>query len=236
MLTLFEKELKVRNAPVTYKGNRYAPVQNSLIMDIIEEQCDRSNLIIDSKAFRTARNAQRVIADYTIKTDLDNEIGFMLSFGNSTDGSMAAVITSGAKTYICSNGSYYGDSFRFKRKHINSVSDITDAVYQSINLLERDLLFQIDRKNNMKLIELSKREMSELAGRLFIEEKILSPTQIARLKDEIEKPSFDYQSDNSLWEMYSHVTHVLKTSEPISYLPRYTKAGTFFQKEIEKVI
>jgi hypothetical protein len=234
MLTLLEREEKIRNAPITYEGSKYAPVPHSVIMDLIEEECYSNNLIIGGKSFRTSRSNQRLVADYTINTDLDSEIGYMLSFKNSTDGSMSVGIASGTKTFICENGSVYGDSFSFKRKHFSS-KDILSGIRKAIESLEQEMTKQINRKNSMKLIPLTKTEMSQLAGRLYIEEGLLLTNQMTSLKSEIIKPSFDYDAPETVWEFYSHLTHVIKTTSPLHYHNTYKKTGDFIINNFELV-
>jgi hypothetical protein len=64
----------------------------------------------------------------------------------------------------------------------------------------------------MKLKLLDKRQMAELAGRMVIEEKILTANQMSELKKEI------YQSEhftgNTLWDFYNHGLQALKKATP----------------------
>lgn len=62
----------------------------------------------------------------------------------------------------------------------------------------------------MKNIEVDKKIISELIGDLYLHEGIIRETQISIIKNEIKKPSYDYNASNSLWETYNHITHSLK--------------------------
>ena len=77
--------------------------------------------------------------------------------------------------------------------------------------------------------------MSELAGRMFIEENILQANQLSILKKEIHKPSFDYGGiGNSAYELYQHVTHALKGAHPLKSSKQFVKTHEFFNDYILK--
>jgi hypothetical protein len=83
-------------------------------------------------------------------------------------------------------------------------------------------------KEQMKLKLLDKRQMAELAGRMFIEEKILTANQMSELKKEI------YHSEHfkgeTLWDFYDHSTHALKKSHPGQIISNHTRVHNFVIK------
>jgi hypothetical protein len=77
----------------------------------------------------------------------------------------------------------------------------------------------IKDKNSLKNTVLTKREQSELLGRLFADEEIISSNQINCIKKEMTKPSYDYNCDqDTAWAFYNHVTHSLKISPPKNWM------------------
>ena len=54
---------------------------------------------------------------------------------------------------------------------------------------------------------------------MFFNEDLISPRQMSTVKDEMERPSYDYQCDqDNAWAFYNHVTHSYKNVHPRSWL------------------
>jgi hypothetical protein len=86
----------------------------------------------------------------------------------------------------------------------------------------------IDDRNNLRTVTLSLKEQAELLGRLYAQEEILDVNQVVTVKQEMSKPSYDYQADQeNAWAFYNHVTHALKKSHPRSWLSDSQKFHDF---------
>jgi hypothetical protein len=70
----------------------------------------------------------------------------------------------------------------------------------------------------MKNIEVDKKIVNELIGDLYLHEGIIKETQISIIKNEVRKPSFNYNAPNSLWETYNHITHGLKNVHAANFI------------------
>ena len=85
----------------------------------------------------------------------------------------------------------------------------------------------------MRKIFLSKKEQSELVGRLFLDNEIIDASQVSCIKAEMKEPSFDYNADlNNAWTFYNHVTHSFKKSHPRTWMSDQIKFHEFMTAEL----
>ena len=213
---------------ITYQGTKYSPILHKDIIESIDEYLYKNNIQVRGKEFLTASNGQRVIGKYNIAYP-DQEMGYMINFRNSLDGSMSFAIVSGSVTWICSNGSIYGDVSSYKAKHMGQKNlEMSQQIQFACERIEETMQLQILRRNRMREIEVNKKQISQIAGELFINEQIITATQLGIIKKEIEFPSFDYKCEGSAYQFYQHCTFALKESSPISYQKAHRELGDYF--------
>lgn len=213
---------------VTYQGNNYSEITHRQIIETVGEYLYANNWNIKKENYLAASNGQRAIGRLAIDTG-DSECAYEISWKNSLDGSMSFGICSGTHTYICANGNVYGDISAYKRKHSGNANEqILSEVRKTIELMEITMNTHIERRNRMKEIEISKKTIAELCGRLFVEENIIQATQLGIIKKEIENPSFNYCCDGSVWEFYQHCTHAVKETTPMLWHKSHKQLGDFF--------
>ena len=70
---------------------------------------------------------------------------------------------------------------------------------------------------------------------MFFNDELLSANQISCIKDEMQKPSYEYGVDRaSAWQFYNHVTHAYKTTHPRSWLSNTKKFHDYIMAQINK--
>ena len=88
----------------------------------------------------------------------------------------------------------------------------------------------------MKKITITERKQAELLGILYAEYEILSSEQMSIVKQQMDKPSYDYNCElNSLWAFYNHVTHALKKAHPRDWMDDQRKLHWFIAIEFDLV-
>lgn len=215
----------------TYQGTGYSAVTHREVIETIGEYLYKKNLLVKKEIYLSASNGQRAIGRLTIDAG-DKECGYEISWKNSLDGSMSYGLASGTHTFICSNGSVYGDISAYKRKHTGDAkNEIIAETEKAVNLMEETMNLHIERRDRMKELQISRRTIAELVGRLHLEEEIITANQLGIIKKELENPSFDYNSANTVWEFYNHCTHAIKESSPIFWHKKHLELGTFFVNE-----
>ena len=222
---------QLKPCQVTYEGNKYSPITHKEIIETLGEHLYKNNFTIKSEKYLAASNGQMAIGRVQLAYP-DSEIGYEISWKNALNGMMSFGICSGSYTFICSNGSVYGDITSYKSKHFGERNlEMLQQIEYACNRMEETMKLHIQRRDRMKEIEMNKRQISEIAGRLHIEQDIITTTQLGILKKEIENPSFNYKSPGSLWEFYSNCTCSTREANPLTWHKTHKKLGDFFVNE-----
>ena len=184
-------------------------------------------MVASREQFNIGRYGQQLIGLMDIQYGSDRELGMRLAFRNSYDKSMSVAFVAGAMAWICSNGMISGE-INFMRKHTGSVvHELDTKIVDTINQLEAHFLRMVEHTKVMKKIFVNKRVSAELAGRLFIEEEIITSQQLSIVKKEILEPSHKDFTDDSLWSFYNHTTEALKKSHPTTYINQHKALHEF---------
>lgn len=216
---------------ITYQGNDYSPITHKQVIETIGEYLYKQNYTICKENYLSASNGQRAVGRLAINCG-DNEFAYEISWKNSLDGSMSFGLASGTHTFICTNGSVYGDISAFRTKHRgNANQTILLEIEKAVNLMEETVKLHTWRRDRLKDHEISRKTIAELCGRLFIEDEIIKANQLGIIKKEIENPSFNYNCPNSAWEFYQHCTHAIKETTPLYWHKSHQKLGDFFNNE-----
>lgn len=207
------------NLEVPQETAHYKPIGYKRLIDETMEMLDKNNLKIVSRRYQTNRALDAAIAYYNVEGP-DVPFGFQIGWRNSYNRSMSFAFVSGVHVWICGNGMISGDE-TFRRKHQGTVSlDLRTEMQRQIDSLTETYERTMTDIELLQHKELNTRQMAELAGRLFIEKEVLSPTQMSALKREILQPSFDYSysgynfGNNDFYSLYQHGTYILKESNP----------------------
>jgi hypothetical protein len=210
----------------------YAPVPHKKVIELTLEELDKAGFKVLSEGYHMARNGNQARGDYEIAAK-DKEMHIKLAWHNSYDKTMPLRWAMGAHVMICTNGVIVGDMGIFKRRHTGTViEDYRGTVHDHVSSAG-EMFERIKKERDlMKDIEISSRARAELIGRMFLEDKILTSTQLGIIRDEIENPSYgDYNAPGSVWELYNHGTVGMKQDHPTLYIDHHIKYHNFFRKE-----
>ena len=212
--------------------NTYKPISHGELITLSQKEIAKSGFIIDKELYSCSREGQQANGRYTISNVNDREMSLMIGWQNSYDKSLSLKFAIGGHIFICSNGAVVGDMGTFKRKHTGDVQEFTpERIVEYIKAAGDVFQSLQNSRDRMKEIETSKRICAELVGRMFIEEEIITATQLGIIKREIEKPSFDYGCDGSMWQLYNHTTHALKETHPSLYFEQHMKVHNFLTNQ-----
>lgn len=231
MKTYDVSESFLRSVPVPAETSTYKPVPHGDLITFIESSIRQRGLDIVSKKFRCSNEG--LIASGKFKVSMKEEdLSFMIAFENSYNKQVALRVALGAEVMICSNGMLIGDMGNFLRRHTKSVNNDYKSKIE-LALDNSYLAFNSAKsfKNESKKITLDEKTKAELIGRLYVEQEILTSTQISIVKKEIKSPSINYSSPNTLWEFYNYCTFALKKSHPTDWMESHLKIHEFFTNE-----
>lgn len=223
------------------KTKSYSPVPHKLVIQHCLEQLDKSNIKVLHELYTSARDGRQANGIYHLAGG-DSEMNLRLQWQNSYDKSLPLAAAFGSQVIVCGNGLIMGDMGRFKRKH---TGDVVKEFVESIKIFvnEADATFKkmARDRDRMKEITMTKRTTAELVGRMFLEDEVITATQLGIIKREMEAPTYNYGTDKdllkaggTLWDTYNAVTVSLKEAHPQFNMDQHVKLHNFVTKTYEK--
>jgi hypothetical protein len=227
----------LENAPLPSHGDTYTVIPHRDVIENTLNMLNASGFTVTRELYRANVNANVAQGIYHIvpsnpidpAVKSETELGMMFAWTNSYDKSTRFQCAIGGYVMVCYNGMVAGDMMSFARKHTGSADyEIRMQISNQIKNAEKYYKRIIDDRNNLRTVTLSLKEQAELLGRLYAQEEILDVNQVVTVKQEMSKPSYDYQADQeNAWAFYNHVTHALKKSHPRSWLSDSQKFHDF---------
>jgi hypothetical protein len=216
------------------KTATYSPVPHGEIISNLLEGLDKKGLVVASENYRIAKSGEQVIGCFNVYGGGDADMQQRIMFKNSYDRSMAVGFAVGTNIVCCSNGMVRGDVM-FKKSHRGTVlQEIRAKIQEALDHLDEHFTKLITQKERMKLIEIDKKVIAELTGRLFIEEGIINAEQTSIIKRELDF-SEHFQFDGTLWNYYNNITQSLKTSAPTNFIKSHADVHSFIEREYQLV-
>ncbi len=230
------------NAPLPDHGESYTVISHEDVINTTQNLIKKSNFRIINENYRCNTNAQAASGIYFIEhvtedPDLkDTDLGLMFAWTNSYDKSIRFQCSLGAYVFACHNGMICGE-LNYARKHTgNANNEYSTQIYSQLNNAKRVFKKVTDDKDALKNMKLSYEKQAEIASKMFFSENLLSPTQISCVKDEMNKPSYNYESDQeTAWSFYNHITHAYKTIHPRDWLKNSKKFHDFIMTEVNNI-
>ena len=232
----------LENQPLPNHGESYTVVSHKEVIENTKKLLEDSGFTIRRELYRANMNAQvaqgvyHIYPSQSINDNIvnENELGMMFAWTNSYDKSTKFQCAIGAYVMVCSNGMMCGDMMNFKRKHTGSAGhDIVMQLSNQIKNGEKHYTRILNDRDSLKNVTLTNREQSELLGRLFADDEIITSSQVSIIKKEMKKPSFNYDClDDNAWAFYNHVTHSLKVSPPRDWMQDSQNFHDFMMNEV----
>lgn len=230
--TQFQSLEEIRNIPIPYSSTedmrKYQAISHVNVIDGIKEELDKRGINIIKETYKTGRFGQQLYGNFLTDMNIDGEMSGGIHFTNSYDKTKRLEIKSGAIVLVCTNGMMrLRPASATSRKHVGAINvEYAFMVEEALDSMETEYKLLVEAKNKLKEVEVSKQLQAELAGRLFMEQGILSVTQMSALKSELERKTNPFNT-NTAWGYYNSVTEVLKSSHPVEYISNHEKLHEF---------
>jgi hypothetical protein len=216
-------------APIPAQTKSYKPVSHEQLMDLTLESIHQAGFTLDTELYSSAREGRVANGKFTIKNISDPEMQLQIGWQNSYDKSLSLKFALGTKIFICSNGCVSGDYGAFKKKHVGEIQTFTpQAITEYIKHSGEVFTKMQQERELMKEIQISRRTQAELIGRMIVEENFIESTQLNLIRKELSNPTYDYNAENSLWELYQFTTFSMKEVHPSLWMNNHIQAHTFF--------
>lgn len=227
----------ILNAPLPNHGSTYTVISHKLVIDTTRQMLANSGFVITNEYYRANTHGQVAQGIYHIRSindpNPDNELGMMFAWTNSYDKSIRFQCALGAYVMACSNGMVCGE-LNYARKHTGTAGqEIRSQISSQIKHAQKAFDRIKQDRDNLRSVTLTERQQAELLGRMFFNEDLISARQMSTVKDEMDKPSFDYKADqDNAWAFYNHVTHSYKNVHPRSWLSDTKKFHDFMTANV----
>lgn len=223
------KENYLRGIDLPKQTNTYKPVSHGQLIDLVNESVYQAGFTISKAFYTTAREGEVANGRYSISNVKDQEMGLEIAWQNSYDKSLTLKFAIGAHVFICQNGMVSGDMGTLKRKHTGDIQEFAPIVItEAIKAAGDKFRLMQSEREMLKTVEIDTRIAAELVGRMIVEENFIQSTQLNVIRHEIKHPSFNYNADNSLWELYQHTTFAMREIHPSLWMKNHMSAHEFF--------
>ncbi len=216
----------LKTIPLPEKSRTYVPVSHAVFIDEIKEELYKRGHSVKTERYLTANNGLIMTGNFTIENP-DGEINPAIFFTNSYNKMRKAELTNGVIVLVCSNGMISMDvTNKFSKKHSGTVlEDLRNNIVLSVESIDEE--FEKLRKNaeEMKQIQLSDNQIASIIGDMYINESMISETQLSILKKEV-KTSTNFK-DNTVWDLYNNTTEAFKASHPMHFDKQHLKLHAY---------
>ena len=224
----------LRSLEVPRNTRTWKPVGHGQLIDITMESLDKCGFNLHKEIYTYSAEGAKANGKYHLNYGNDPDMGLMIAWQNSYNKTLSLKFAIGGHVFICENGVISGDMGAFKSKHMGQIQEITPKLLREYICSAGDTFeVMVKEKQKMKDIEITKKATAELLGRMFINEGIITSTQLNIIKKEIDKPTFDYGNPGSVWELYNYDTFALKSASPDTWMKQQIQNHKFFKKEFK---
>jgi hypothetical protein len=205
--------------PLPVHADTYTVISHENVMDYTKTALINAGFTIEREEYRATADGQIAQGVYRLHYGTDQELSMMLAWTNSYNKQVR--FKCGVGAYINTNGTVMvcGDMGNWARKHtgtadtetIATIADQVTNAHMYYNQLVSD-------KNVMQTISMTKRKQAQLLGILFAEYQILTTEQASIVRQQMDKPSYVFADNNSLWAFYNYITLALQQSHPKTWM------------------
>ena len=224
---------KLMNAPLPERTDSYTPIAHGKIITNTLQTLETEGFKVKQTRYRSSTDGLIGSGEYHLEYGGDPEMGLMLAWQNSYNKQVTFKYAIGAHVFVCANGMVAGDLASYRRKHTGTADEeALGYIKQYIKDAGGIFTKLIEDREMLKKQELNLRQVSEMMGRMFLCNQIITSTQLNIIKRELENPTYDYGvGPLNAWAIYNYATHAFKEDNPKSWIKRHTDLHKFFRIE-----
>ena len=205
--------------PLPVHADTYTVISHENVMDYSKTALINAGFTIEREEYRATADGQIAQGVYRLHYGTDQELSMMLAWTNSYNKQVR--FKCGVGAYINTNGTVMvcGDMGNWARKHTGTADTETIAtITEQVTNAHMYYNQLVSDKNVMQTISMTKRKQAQLLGILFAEYQILTTEQASIVRQQMDKPSYVFADNNSLWAFYNYVTLALQQSHPKTWM------------------
>ena len=234
----------IKSVPVPQATNTYVPISNTELINTLQSNLEDIGLYPVKKRYTTSNHGMEVFGDWQLSREGDplllkekydaGDMHFGVSFVNSYDKKLKLEIIPGVRICICSNQAMSKSGVAtFDKKHIGNVG-VEFPIFIQNSLEQLDVLYTNFQEafNKLRGVSINKKVMAELAGRMYVQEDIITSEQMSLLKKEINKSTFSQFDGDNGFNFYQHCTYAARNSHPSEMIDRYVNIHEFVTESL----
>lgn len=228
---------KMMEAVVPEKTDSYTPISHFQVFQTLRKEIKAANCIISGEDYKCTddrtysgvetQGGQVAIGMVKIKYGADSDLELTCAFLNSYNKKFAFRFALGA--HVTASGAALMLQNNFKRVHTGE-ADIF-AVGTISNLISEvgDHWKEIiERKDKMKLLEVTKPQMHDLLGELYFQQDLLTGFQLNVIKKELHRLANSGVVNLTAWQLYNVVAEGIKETHPAEWLDVHVRTSEVF--------
>jgi hypothetical protein len=205
--------------PLPVHADTYTVISHENVMDYTKTALINAGFTIEREEYRATADGQIAQGVFRLHYGTDQELSMMLAWTNSYNKQVR--FKCGVGAYINTNGTVMvcGDMGSWARKHTGTADTETIAtITEQVTNAHMYYNQLVSDKNVMQTISMTKRKQAQLLGILFAEYQILTTEQASIVRQQMDKPSYVFADNNSLWAFYNYITLALQQSHPKTWM------------------
>jgi len=205
--------------PLPVHADTYTVISHENVMDYSKTALINAGFTIEREEYRATADGQIAQGVFRLHYGTDQELSMMFAWTNSYNKQVR--FKCGVGAYINTNGTVMvcGDMGSWARKHTGTADTETIAtITEQVTNAHMYYNQLVSDKNVMQTISMTKRKQAQLLGILFAEYQILTTEQASIIRQQMDKPSYVFADNNSLWAFYNYVTLALQQSHPKTWM------------------
>ena len=205
--------------PLPVHADTYTVISHENVMDYSKTALINAGFTIEREEYRATADGQIAQGVFRLHYGTDQELSMMFAWTNSYNKQVR--FKCGVGAYINTNGTVMvcGDMGSWARKHTGTADTETIAtITEQVTNAHMYYNQLVSDKNVMQTISMTKRKQAQLLGILFAEYQILTTEQASIVRQQMDKPSYVFADNNSLWAFYNYITLALQQSHPKTWM------------------
>lgn len=191
-------------------GTRHIPVSHALVLDTFRDKCESMGLMLFNEQGALSKDGERYmyVAEVIPEVCDNDDYHLAVGFRSFNDESSVFQMSCGTNVMCCANMAMSSVIVPSRKKHTKTIHDMLDSKIECG--LERFKHDAKDTEDNIQLLKATPYS-DELLGKLIValgRTKRVGNTNIMKILEEVDNPSYNDKSDNSAWRIMNACTTV----------------------------
>ena len=221
----------LRKTKLPEETKTYTVISHGIVIDTAREMLEKYGFNVLSESYQSEHSGDIAYGLMKLEKVDDPDMAMTFYWTNSYNKMVK---------FKCSIGGFIYDNevpfitsdnqATWNRKHTGVALDETlDIIESMIASAEEHFAQIVSMKNRFKEIPINRKDYAKLMGLLYFDKKIIAPTQASLIRNEYDKPSFNYSDKETLWELYKIIMFGISDQPPRGWYSQQIKVNNYLQ-------